>query len=187
MTPPQRPPNGPFFDVLALGILLTLAAALQHAVSPWMWGFAKPPFLLAVATYYAMFRPMLLAIAATLLAGAWTDGLGSAPGCPVLLAALAQLAYAYFHGRTVLKKSFLNCALIATVATLLATLLQALFLFQAGRFSDSATVFFFRLLCQTLLAAPVAIATAGVAFAFERVTGNTPPEPKGGAPAHVRP
>ncbi len=184
---PSRLPNGPFFDVLALGILLTLAAALQLGAAPWAWGFAKPPFLLSVAAYYAMARPMPLAIAAALLAGAWADGLGSVPGCASLLAALAQLAYAYLHGRAVLKKNPLSCALVATVAVFLATLLQALFLLGAGRLPGAASEVLFRLLCQTLLAAPVALATAGAAFVFERLTGNTPPEPKGGAPAHVRP
>ena len=175
----KRPPNGPVYDVLALAILLVAAAALQQACGPWLWGLAKPPFLLAVASYYALLRPLTLAVPAAFCAGAWADGLGSVPFPATLLAALAVLAVCAFWGRAVLYRTPAVCALLGSGAALVATLLQAAALLRDGALPDSPVLLLLRLLLQTLLAVPVVFATAWLARAFERLSGNLPPPEKG--------
>ena len=162
-----------FFDALALAVLLVLAAALQQGLGPWAWGLAKPPFLLAVAAYYALLRPLWLAVPASFCAGAWADGLGSVPGCPVFAAALALVAFCAFWGRAQLTRSLGACVFVGTVAALVATLLQALALALApDGVPDDASVLAARIFCQTALAVPTVLATALFARAFERLAGN---------------
>lgn len=175
----RRPPNGPAYDVLALAILLVAAAALQQACGPWLWGLAKPPFLLAVVSYYALLRPLSLAVPAAFCAGAWADGLSSVPFPATLLSALGVLAVCTFWGRAVLYRTPAVCALLGAGAALVAALLQAAALFRVGALHDTAVLLLLRLLLQTLLAAPVVFATAWLARAFERLTGNIPPPEKG--------
>ena len=161
------------FDALALAVLLVFAAVLQQGLGPWAWGLAKPPFLLAIAAYYAQLRPMWLAVPASFCAGAWADGLGSAPGCPIFVASLALLAFSAFCGRQQLTRSLGSCVFVGTVAVLAATLLQALTLAMApGGLPDAVPVFAARLVCQTALAVPTILATALFARAFERLAGN---------------
>ena len=161
------------FDVLALAVLLVLAAALQQGLGPWAWGLAKPPFLLAVAAYYALLRPLWLAVPAAFCAGAWADGLGSVPGCPVFAASLALVAFCAFWGRAQLTRSLGACVFLGTMAALVATLLQALVLaLTPGGIPDAAPVFAARIVCQTVLAVPTVLATALFARTFERLTGN---------------
>ena len=160
-----------FFDALALAVLLVLAAALQQGLGPWAWGLAKPPFLLAVAAYYALLRPMWLAVPASFCAGAWADGLGSVPGCPVFAASLALVAFCAFWGRAQLTRSLGACVFVGTMAALVAMLLQTLALAPGG-VPDDAPVLVARIVCQTALAVPTVLATALFARAFERLAGN---------------
>ena len=184
MTAKQRS-NGPLYDVLALVLLLVAAAVLQQSCGPWLWGLAKPPFLLSLAAYYALLRPLPLAVPAVSAAGILADGLGSVPFPATLAAALALLAFCAFRGRKVLVRTPRSCALLGAAAVLAALLLQALALRLAGSLHDSALELLLRSVCQTLLAVPVAYASAWAAWGFERATGNIPPERKG-APAHAR-
>ena len=175
-----------FFDALALAVLLLAAAALQQGLGPWAWGLAKPPFLLSLAAYYALLRPLWLAVPAAFVAGAWADGLGSVPGGPVLVTSLALVAFCAFWGRNELTRDIGTCAFLATLATLAATLLQALALrtIRGGEaFPDTASVFATRLVCQTALAVPTAFATAAAARLFERLVGNLEREGAADAPS----
>ena len=168
------------FDALALGVLLVCAAALQQGLGPWAWGLAKPPFLLAVAAYYAQMRPMGLAVPAALCSGAWSDGLGGVPGCPSLVAALALLAFSAFWGREQLTRGPGACVAVGACATLLMTLFQAFALWTApGCFPDTAAVFAARLVCQTALAVPTVLATVLLARGLERLAGTDEPKKEG--------
>ena len=162
-----------FFDVLALAVLLVLAATLQQALGPWAWGLAKPPLLLCLAAYYALMRPLWLAVPAAFCAGVWADGLGSVPGCPALAAALALVAFCAAWGREQLTRTVWTAAFLGTFAALAATLLQALALaVSRDGLPDAASVLAARLVCQTAVAAPAALATAAFARLFERLSGN---------------
>ena len=180
----KRPENGPFYNLLALAILMVAAALLQQACGPWFWGLAKPPFLLAVAAYYALLRPLPLAIPAAFWAGVWADGLGSVPFPATLLASLGLLAACAFHGRAAFYRTPAACALLGSCAALATAILQAAALFQTGTLQDSPVLLLLRLLLQMLLAIPVVFRTAWAARAFERATGNIPP-PEKGAPSHA--
>ena len=180
-----RLPNGLFFDLLALVSLLVLSAVLQQTCGPWLWGLAKPPFLLAIASYYALLRPLRYAFPVAFIAGAWADGLGSVPVPATLFTALVLVGFCALHGRAVLNRTPIACTLLGTVGTLTTFLLQAIALRCAGRLADAPSVFLLRLVCQTALAIPVVFATSWFAVLFERATGNTPKEGKG-APVHAR-
>lgn len=180
-----RTPADAFFDALTLVVLLVLAAVFQQGLGPWAWGLAKPPFLLSLAAYYAMTRPLWLAVPGAFVAGAWADGLGSVPGAPSLVAALALVAFCAFWGRAELARGPGACVLVATVASLVATLLQALALrfLSSAPFPDPPAVLALRFAAQTVLAAPTALVTAFAAHLFERLVGNLEAKPKGGVDA----
>lgn len=163
------------YQVFGAAVLVTSAAMLQEACGPWFWGLAKPPFLLAVATYYALLRPLPLAVPAVFCAGAWADGLGTVPFPATLVAALLLVAFCAVRGRAVLNRTPLCCAWLGAIAALATLLLQAVALFRAGLLHEPAGMIAGRLAAGALLALPVSLATAWTARAFERATGNIPP------------
>lgn len=182
----SRHPNGPFFDVLALFLLLALAALLHLTTGASLWGLAHAPFLPAIATYYALLRPLPLAIPAALLAGAWADGLGSVPYPCFLFSALAVLAFSALYGRSVLNRTPLSCTLLGTASALLTAILQAIAAASASTAPLSTQSILLHITAQTFLAIPTVFATTWAALAFERAVGNIVPDDKKGAAFHAR-
>jgi len=79
-------------DLLALAIALVLAAAAQDLLPGLPGTPLKLPFLTGIAAYYALNRPVPVALLAALAAGCLTDGAGGLPGgCTSVFLLLAGL------------------------------------------------------------------------------------------------
>ena len=107
-------------------MLLTMAcAAVAQDLLPGMPGTPlKIPFLTGVVIYYALNRPLVMALVAALWAGMLTDGAGGLPGsCTALFLFLAVLLLRPLR-RLLLDGSFTGVVVAATALALAQALWQ---------------------------------------------------------------
>lgn len=112
------------YNALVLFVLTTVAAVLQDVLPPLPWGGVKPPFLLGVATYYVILRPLSLAAPAILWCGLLQDGLGSLPDGVALAGLVALWAFCALWGRAQLPESRLTCLWIGACAAAVLSLAE---------------------------------------------------------------
>jgi hypothetical protein len=160
-------------------MLLALAgAAVAQDLLPGMPGTPlKIPFLTGVVVYYALNRPLVMALVAALWAGMLTDGAGGLPGaCTAVFLFLAALALRPLR-RLLLDGSFTGVTLATTVLALAQALWQWLWSDVQGLDGEEG-----RALARLALLLPsgaVAGAAAALALRFlEQWAGNA--RPRGG-------
>jgi len=80
-------------NLVLVGVAVLVAAALQDLIPATAAVPVKWPFLTAVALYYALMRPVLVALTVVIWAGLLTDVLGGLPpGCTCVFLGLMYVA-----------------------------------------------------------------------------------------------
>jgi hypothetical protein len=167
-------PSAPLYNVLVMFVLTTVGAVLQDGLPPLAWGALKPPFLLAVATYYALLRPLPYAVPAVLWCGLLQDGLGSLPDGTSLAGMVALLAFCVLWGRSQLPESRLMCVLVGAGSAVILSLIEYVSLRMSGLLPSLPWSFVFprAALCGAF-AIPVCAVTAAVAGLLDQLALNT--------------
>lgn len=161
------------FDIAVLLLLGVGAAVLQDSLPPLRWGGLKPPLLLGVALYYAVYRPLPLAIPAGLWCGMLMDGLGSLPPGLALLEVGAVLAFCALWVRRQLPESGLTCALLGVVAAFLMNAVEYLaLLLGGGQLALSVAQALLRGLGAALLSGVTCAVVAALAHALDKFALN---------------
>ena len=162
-------------DAPVMVMLLLGAAAAQTLLPPVPGTFLKFPLLVGVASYYALSRPLVIALLAACWAGILADGSGGVPTgtTPIVLGVLALLVAA---GRQVLPEA--SWGMAAALGGLGASLLvpvQALALARQAYRGVSA----WSLAGSMLLLAPAGALAAGLIWRLGRrldlLAGNITP------------
>ncbi len=158
------------YNLLVLYVLVTLAAILQEGLRPLAWGQVKPPFLLAVATYYALLRPPWIAVLAALWCGWMREGLsGGLPPGVALLGLVLTAAGCTVWGRRQLPETALSCVVVVSAMGALLTWIEFVWLRAGGRIAGwSLLDVGLRSLTLALIAVPVAGLTAWFAMRLDR-------------------
>ena len=162
-------------DAPVMVMLLLGAAAAQTLLPPVPGTFLKFPLLVGVACYYALSRPLVIALLAACWAGILTDGAGGVPAgtTPIVLSVLALLVAA---GRQIIPEA--SWGMAAALGGLGASLLvpvQALALARQAYRGVSA----WSLAGSMLLLAPAGALAAGLIWRLGRrldlLAGNITP------------
>lgn len=111
-------------DLPVMLVVLALAAAAQNLLPGMPGSPLKIPFLAGVVVYYALKRPLVMALVAAVWAGWLTDSAGGLPSsCTATFLLLLALALRPLR-RFLLDGSFAGMVAAATVAALLQALWQ---------------------------------------------------------------
>ena len=160
------------FNVLVFWIAAAPAAVLQARCPPLGPAGVKPPFLLALAVYYAWMRPPRVAAPALAACSLLADGLGAVPLGTSLLGYLAILA-AVRTGRRRLQENLLVCAPIGLAAAPPLAGLECLALRLSGQLPAVPwTLLGTRALWSAALALPLCAAYAGFVRMLDRAAYN---------------
>lgn len=169
--------NDGLSSAAVLLLLVTGAALLQDAAPPLAWGQVKPPFLLSLAAYYGLRRPLGLAALACVWVGLLLDGLGSVPSAGGALAVLLWfLVLCAVWARRQMSESVVACMVLAAGAAVVLSLSQAFWRWRAGDASADFLMALVRAGLQGLLAFPACALTVAVADALDRFASNLPTE-----------
>ena len=175
------------YECLTLFIMAIGAAILQSGVNPVFFGQAKPPFLMAVALYYAWMRPVGTAMAAALLCGLLQDGIGVLPaGTSVAwMAALAVACHRLRHSLGIGSEVPVNaivCMALVVVTAPLTVGVEYVSLRLFGGIGELRWYFLFsRVVGSALLALPVGAVTVLAGIGLTKLALKTQTEKQGHA------
>jgi len=173
------------YEYLTLFIMAVAAAILQSGVNPVFFGQAKPPFLMAVALYFAWMRPVGVALAAALLCGLLQDGIGVLPaGTSVAwMAFLAVGCHRLRHGLGLGSEIPVNAAVCMALVVAVAPLtvgVEYVSLRLFGGIGELRWYFLFsRVVGCTLLAVPVGAVSVLAGIGLTKLALKTKTEKQG--------